>query len=249
MRLKKNSSTSSKPPSSDIVKPPEPSPPDRKQKCSLGGQPGHAQHTRTPFGPEEVDQIIEYGLKAMDTEGLRPLNHWYVVQQVKLVKKPFVVTEHRARQYAERRTGEIVTAPLPPEIGAAGLVGPRLSATIAFQKAACHMSYSTIQNFWQDLAGLHLCRGQPYRTSDSSCGYRPPRDAGNSWRGGNAMVRAGLDNHGDMRPTRPLGLRVSASVALGLLHQPTSALPATSTPVNGYQWRKRNALGHGNYGS
>lgn len=159
-RLKKNSSTSSKPPSSDIVKPPKPSPPNRRGKRSIGGQPGHAQHTRTPFRPEEVHQIIEYELKAADTEGLRPLNRWHVVQQVELVEEPFLVTEHRARQYAERRTGEIITAPLPPEIQAAGLVGPRLSAAIAFQKAACHMSYSTIQTFWQDLTGLHLCRGQ-----------------------------------------------------------------------------------------
>jgi transposase len=40
------------------------------------------------------------------------------------------------------------------------LVGPRLSAAIAFQKAACHMSYTTIHDFWQDLTGLHLSRGQ-----------------------------------------------------------------------------------------
>lgn len=159
-RLKKNSSTSSKPPSSDIVKPPKPSPLGRRRKRSIGGQPGHAKHTRMLFGPEEVDQIVEYELKATDADGLRPLKRWHVVQQVELVEKPFVVTEHRARQYRERRTGEIITAPLPPEVEAAGLVGLRLSAAIAFQKAACHMSYSTIQNFWQDLTGLHLCRGQ-----------------------------------------------------------------------------------------
>ena len=159
-RLKRNSSTSSKPPSSDIVKPPKLSLLDRRRKRSMGGQPGHAKHTRMPFGPEEVDQIVEYELKAADADGLQPLKQWHVVQQVELVEKPFVVTEHRARQYQERRTGEIITAPLPPEVEAAGLVGLRLSAAIAFQKAACHMSYSTIQNFWQDLTGLHLCRGQ-----------------------------------------------------------------------------------------
>jgi transposase len=159
-RLKKNSSTPSKPPSSDIVKPQQPSPPGRRRRRSIGGQPGHARHTRTPFGPEDVDQVIEYELKAADAAGLRPLNRWRVVQQVELVEKPFVITEHRARRYADRRTGEIITAPLPPEVEAAGLVGPRLSAAVAFQKAACHMSYSTIQTFWRDLTGLHLCRGQ-----------------------------------------------------------------------------------------
>jgi transposase len=159
-RLRKNSSTSSKPPSSDIVKPPKPLPPDRRRKRSIGGQPGHAQRTRTPFRPEEVDGVVEYELRPADTAGLRPRKGWRVVQQVELVDKPFVVTEHRARRYTDRRTGRIVIAPLPPDVEAAGLVGPRLSATIAFQKAACHMSYSTIQKFWQDLTGLHLCRGQ-----------------------------------------------------------------------------------------
>jgi transposase len=159
-RLRKNSSTSSKPPSSDIVKPPKPSPPDRRRKRSIGGQPGHTQRTRTPFRPVEVDQVIEYELRTADTGGLRPGKGWHVVQQVELVDRPFVVTEHRARRYTERRTGRIVIAPLPPEVEAAGLVGPRLSAAIAFQKAACHMSYSTIQKFWRDLTGLHLCRGQ-----------------------------------------------------------------------------------------
>jgi len=159
-RLKKNSSTSSKPPSSDIVKPPKPAMPAGRRKRSIGGQPGHAQHTRMPVGPEAVDQIVEYELKATDAKGLRPLNRWRTVQQVELVEKPFLVTEYRARQYREPRTGAISTTPLPPEVEAAGLVGPRLSAAIAFQKAACHMSYSTIQNFWRDLTGLHLCRGQ-----------------------------------------------------------------------------------------
>ena len=71
-----------------------------------------------------------------------------------------MITEYRARRYRDPRTGQIVIAPLPAEVAAAGLVGPRLSAAIAFQKAACHMSYTTIQAFWRDLAGLDLSRGQ-----------------------------------------------------------------------------------------
>ncbi len=71
-----------------------------------------------------------------------------------------MITEYRARRYRDPRTGRIVIASLPPEVAAAGLVGPRLSAAIAFQKAACHMSYTTIHSFWRDLAGLDLSRGQ-----------------------------------------------------------------------------------------
>jgi len=161
-RLKKNSQNSSKPPSSDIVKP-APSPPAagrRRKRRAIGGQPGHAKHQRRPFGPEEVDQIVELELPANQTRGLQPLRRWRIVQQVELVEKPFVITEYRARCYRDRRTGQIVRAPLPPAVVAAGLVGPRLSAALAFQKAACHMSYSAIHTFWQDLTGLSICRGQ-----------------------------------------------------------------------------------------
>ncbi len=159
-RLKKNSGNSSKPPSSDIVKPPKPDIAHRRGKRSIGGQPGHAKHERKPFAPEDVDRIVECKLPAEEARGLRPLSRWHIVQQVELVEKPFVITEYRARRYRDPRTGQIVIAPLPGEVNAAGLVGPRLSAAIAFQKAACHMSYTTIQAFWRDLTGLNLSRGQ-----------------------------------------------------------------------------------------
>lgn len=159
-RLKKNSGNSSKPPSSDIVKPPKPDIAHRRGKRSIGGQPGHAKHERKPFAPEDVDRIVECKLPAEEARGLRPLSRWHIVQQVELVEKPFVITEYRARRYRDPRTGQIVIAPLPGEVNAAGLVGPRLSAAIAFQKAACHMSYTTIQAFWRDFTGLNLSRGQ-----------------------------------------------------------------------------------------
>jgi hypothetical protein len=57
-RLKKDSSTSSKPPSSDIVKPPRsPASRGRRGKRRQGGQPGHRQHLRPLFPPEQVDHV------------------------------------------------------------------------------------------------------------------------------------------------------------------------------------------------
>jgi transposase len=49
---------------------------------------------------------------------------------------------------------------LPVAVKAAGLVGPRLSALAAYQKGDGHMSYSTIQRFWNEVLGLPLSRGQ-----------------------------------------------------------------------------------------
>jgi transposase len=161
---RKDSSTSSKPPSSDIVKPPKPprqaAASGKRKRRRRGGQPGHARHERKSFGPEEVDHTIDYELTDDDAAGLRPLVRWQVIQQVDLVDKPFVVTEHRARRYLDRRTGRIVTTPLPREITAAGLIGPRLSALIAYQKGACHMSYRVIAQFFGDVLRLPLSTGQ-----------------------------------------------------------------------------------------
>src|SRR5438094_7735712 len=56
----KNSSTSSKPPSSDIVKPKDK--PKHGRKCKRGGQVGHAPHQRPPFAPEQIDATHEYTL-------------------------------------------------------------------------------------------------------------------------------------------------------------------------------------------
>jgi transposase len=72
-RLKKNSDNSSTPPSSDIVKPPKLDASRHRGKQSIGGQPGHVKHERKPFGPDEVDRIVECELTAEETRGLRPL--------------------------------------------------------------------------------------------------------------------------------------------------------------------------------
>jgi transposase len=161
-RMKKNSGNSSKPPSSDIVEPPKPDSGTRtrKGKRLIGGQPGHAKHQRKPFGPDEIDHVVKCELSLEEAKGLRPLQQWRIMQQVELVTKPFVITEYRARLYRDPRSGEIVVTPFPAAVKAAGLVNPRLSAAIAFQKAACHMSYTTIQQFWHDLTTLGLSRGQ-----------------------------------------------------------------------------------------
>jgi transposase len=157
-RLKKDSSNSSKPPSSDIVTPPKPAPVQRGRR-KIGGQPGHAKHERTPFPPERIDQTQVYELSKMDAAGLKRLDEWHVVQQVDLKERPLWIVEHRARKYLNPATGQIVIPPLPPQVASGGLIGPRLSALMAYQKSACHMSYDTIRTFLADVLGLPLSVG------------------------------------------------------------------------------------------
>jgi len=88
------------------------------------------------------------------------LDEFQTIQQVDLVPKLFQVVEHRAQLYQNRLTGEVVAAALPDEVVSGGLVGPRLSALIAYQKGACHMSYRVIQTFLKDVLRLDLSTGQ-----------------------------------------------------------------------------------------
>jgi transposase len=185
-RLKKDSSTSSKPPSSDIVKPPRPSIKGRKGrrgKPRQGGQPGHARHERTPFPPENIDTIWIYEWPESElSRDWKPLDRFDTIQQVDLVPKLVEVTEHRARMYLHRPTGKVIAAPLPRDVVRAGLVGPRLSALIAYQKGACHMAYRVIQTFLADVLQLELSTGQLAKVTGKASaalasGYEPLQTA------------------------------------------------------------------------
>jgi transposase len=159
-RLKRDSSNSSKPPSSDIVKPQNKGTRRGRRKRKIGGQKGHPRHERIPFAPDDIGPILPYELSPKQAQGLIPLEEWFVLQQVDLAQKLYLVTEHRARKYLDPRTGRIVIAPLPVAVKAAGLVGPKLSALAAYQKGDCHMSYTTIQRFWNDVLGIPISRAQ-----------------------------------------------------------------------------------------
>jgi transposase len=162
-RLSKNSSNSSKPPSSDIVKPPKPTAPGGGKR-HLGGQPGHQRHERTPFPPDQIDQIKDYRLDRCPDCGtrlkLKTREPPRTIQQVELPETPLVVTEHRAHAAWCPHCRRTHYAALPPEVERAGLVGPRLSALVAWLKGAGHCSFSTTARFLRDVLQLHLSCGQ-----------------------------------------------------------------------------------------
>ena len=157
-KARKNSSNSSKPPSSDIVKPPRP--PSERSNGKIGGQPGHPRHERPSFPPEQVDKIVKHRQRRCPKCGgaMRVLLNVppRVLQQVELVKKPVRVTEHRAFACQCKECGGIHYGRLP--LG--GLMGPRLLALLIYLKGACHGSYTTVQAFLEAVIGLRV-----------SCGY------------------------------------------------------------------------------
>lgn len=160
---RKNSGNSSKPPSSDIAKPPRPArSKDKDKKRKRGGQPGHPRHERPPFAPEDIDHSWDYSLSICPdcggklTPGDQPPR---VVQQVEIVAQPIQVTEHRGLPCFCAQCQKTHYAPLPDDVRRAGLIGPRLTAVVAFLKGGCHCSFSTIRKFLRDVVGITLSRG------------------------------------------------------------------------------------------
>ena len=136
-KFRKNSSTSSKPPSSDIVKPPNRRGTKRKGKRKAGDQPGHAKHERPPFTPDQLDGTWDYTLSACPDCGGDLKNAQVaprVVQQVELVQKSVRIDEHRAHAFRCPRCHQVHFATLPDEVAQGGLVGLRLTAHIGYLK-------------------------------------------------------------------------------------------------------------------
>jgi transposase len=160
-KLSKNSSNSSKPPSSDIVKPPR----KKKGNCSrnIGGQPGHTKHKRTPFAADEIDTFQTHTVDTCpdcDKKLKEVENTSNVIQQVEIVKKPIHIEQHTALCYWCEHCQKFHYAPMPAHIDKGQLIGPQLTATIAYMKGACHCSFSTIRKFLRDVVGITISRGQ-----------------------------------------------------------------------------------------
>jgi transposase len=161
-KLEKNSSNSSKPPSSDIVKPAAVGK-KRQSRRKRGAQPGHPKHERPAFSPEDIDRVRDYQFeRCPQCDGpLEVLDEpARVLQQIDVVARPTKVTEHRSRTCRCQWCRKEFVKPIPRAARKAGLVGPRLTALVGYLKGACHCSFSTIRKFLQDVVGVSISRGQ-----------------------------------------------------------------------------------------
>jgi transposase len=156
---KKDSGNSSKPPSSDITKPPQKPSLRRRRR---GAQKGHPRHERPPFNPGDIDFLKRHAHEACPQCG-GPVEQLptpaQVLVQVELAPKPTLVTEHRSETCRCHACKQDFTQPIAPEITAAGTFGPRLTAYVAYLKGACHASFGTIQTLLRETCGLKVSAG------------------------------------------------------------------------------------------
>jgi len=162
-KAQKHSGNSSKPPSSDIVKPPKKQQkPGRPKKRKIGGQPGHQRHLRTPFSPEELDRHWVWAHDECPCCGGRLVEADeppHILQQVELRELPVRIEQHDSQPQWCARCEKTFVPTFPEELAKAGLVGPRLTALVGFLKGACHMSFSSIRKYFRDVIGVPISRG------------------------------------------------------------------------------------------
>jgi len=163
-KLSKNSSNSSKRPSSDDITKSTTQNPKGKEKGSgkIGGQPGHKRHDRVPFTDSEIDKTHPYILSACpECNGEVSMLDMppRIIQQMELVEVPIIKEEHRSYPVWCDKCQKIHYMPFPVNVVKEGLFKERLTATVAYMKNVCHASFSTIRKFIRDVLGEKVSRG------------------------------------------------------------------------------------------
>ena len=164
--LTKDSSNSSKPPSSDG---PASKPKMRKRKKSRhrkpGGQPGHKGTNRDLVPPEKVDLIEEVFPESCEIchtplhpglDGSRVLGNYLRCQVIEIPDIKPDVSEYRLR-CVECTCGAVTWANVPPQ--ARSCFGPRLTALLGYLTAMHRMTRRGCQELARTLLGVDISLG------------------------------------------------------------------------------------------
>jgi transposase len=159
-RVNKNSTNSSKPPSSDplSVKRRPPAPASGKKR---GGQPGHRHQPRALVPPEQLRQVFECKPpecrscgEALHGDDPEPIRHQ--VAEVPPVQP--VVDEYRLHRLTCPRCRASTCAALPPGVPT-GAFGPRLRAILSVLAGGYRLGKRPIRQLVFDLLGLTISTG------------------------------------------------------------------------------------------
>jgi transposase len=157
-QLGKNSTNSSRPPSSDAPAVKR-APPKDSSGRSRGGQPGHAFHARPLLPPDRTIPLkpdtcrrCGHTLQGEDSE---PVRH----QVIELPVPKADVTEYQLHRLACLCCGTTTCAQLPAGVPT-GHSGPRLQATTALLTGGYRLSKRQVETMLADLFGVPLSAGE-----------------------------------------------------------------------------------------
>jgi transposase-like protein len=154
-RLKRDSSNSSQPPSSD---PPWKAPSDRNQGRNRGGQPGHRGHKRELVEPDRIEEYrpvacVHCG-EALVGDDPEPYRH----QVTEIPEVAAVVTEHRVHTLRCEACRKETRGVLPDDVPRSAF-GPRLQAVVAVCSGAYRLSKRSIEELVRDFFGVKIALG------------------------------------------------------------------------------------------
>ena len=162
----RNSTTSSKPPSSDGLAGAQRKRGSRRKKgCRKpGGQPGHPGSHRAPVPAELVDKVVEIlpercghceGALPPDGGGRTGKTARHQVTELPPIKP--LVTEYQCPSVCCPGCGKSTRAPLPPEV--AGDFGPELTALVAYLTVVCRLPRRVVWALLEQVLGIKLSLG------------------------------------------------------------------------------------------
>lgn len=161
-RLKRDSSNSSRPPSSDPPWRKRPAGPRTPSGRKPGGQPGHEGTTRQQFDTSAIAETQDVrpgacpccGSTELEATGEEPFRH----QVVEIPKIEPHVVEHRLHAMRCRKCGGRVVAALPPQVPRENF-GPRCQAMVAYVSGVARQSKRETQRIFDELLGVKLGLG------------------------------------------------------------------------------------------
>jgi transposase len=168
-----DSSTSSKPPSGDILKKTENKQQDKPEESEApkrkpGGQPGHQGKTRSGFGRVDRYEILRpedclyCGQKAFATVAVK-IEKQSVAQ---LVERPIEIVEYQRQTCVCECCGNIQTASWSPDIVPGQDLGVRLQAFLGWVNNYAHMPYEKQQEMLRELGQIEIGLGTLVATNE-----------------------------------------------------------------------------------
>lgn len=157
-KLEKNSSTSSKPPSSDITSAPE----KRRQpgKRKAGGQKGHKGFFRQAVEPDfivdlHITQCPDCENGILENEKSSQVKKH---QQAELVDKPVAITQYQSFGRRCSCCNKVRYPELPSEVIANQLFGPKLLSLCGYMKSTMGVSITELEKFFKEVLHLPIAR-------------------------------------------------------------------------------------------
>ena len=159
--LEKDSKTSSKPPSSDLLKKSEKGKEEVEKARRPGGQKGHEGKTRKGFGridrieSVKIEKCLVCGCTDLEKGSLWEQSH--VVAQ--LVEKPIEIVEYKQQCGYCADCGSKVLAVLPKEVVVGQDLGAGLQAMLGWMSHYGHLSYKKQQEWLKEIGGIEVGTG------------------------------------------------------------------------------------------